>query len=238
MQHINEIAPRVSERRPDISPRLDAAVACALAKRPDDRFATMADFGRELEACLTEARVGEGASETMVLSRPRLRPARRRPRVPVSAIFVALGTAIAVAVLAVLVLRDHGSSPTAGAAGTPIALSGVGAYDPPPGDGHEHNADAPKATDGNAQTFWQTEDYHSSFAAIGKAGVGLVLAPEAGGTFTLHHVTVTTDTPGFTAVIEAGDSANGPFDAVSSAQTVSSETTFDLSNAKAAYFVV
>ena len=111
---------------------------------------------------------------------------------------------IAAAVLAVVIVREHGSpGSTAGAAGAPIALSGLGAYDPPPGDGHEHNGDAPKATDGNAQSFWQTEDYHSSFAAIGKAGVGLVLAPEAGGTIILHHVTVTTDTPGFTAEIEA-----------------------------------
>ncbi len=233
MQHINEIAPRVSERRPDVPPRLDAVVARALAKRPEDRFATMAGFGRELEACLAE-----DSSPTMVLSPPRIHSARRRGRPPVSAVLVAIGLAIAAATLAYALVRDHGSNPTAGAAGTPVLLSGVGAYDPPPGDGHEHNADAPKATDGNAGTFWETEDYHSTFAAIGKDGVGLVVGAAAGGTVTLHHVTVTTDTPGFTAEIQAGDSANGPFHAVSSPQAVNSETTFDLSDAKAPYFVV
>ena len=155
MQHINETPPRVSEKRPDVPPRLDAAVARALAKQPDDRFSTMNDFGRELEACLNEVRAGEGASETMVLSPPRAHSAqraRRRPRVPVAAIFVALGLATAVAVLAVGLARDHGSpGSTAGAAGTPVLLSGVTAYDPPPGDGNEHNGDAPKATDGNAR---------------------------------------------------------------------------------------
>ena len=242
MQHINETPPRVSEKRPDVPPRLDAAVARALAKQPDDRFSTMNDFGRELEACLNDVRAGEGASETMVLSPPRAHSAqraRRRPRVPVSAIFVALGVATAVGVLAVWLARDHGSpGSTAGAAGTPVALSGVTAYDPPPGTGGEHNLDAPKATDGNAGTFWETEDYRATFATMGKKGVGLVLAAAAGGTVTLHHVTVTTDTPGFTAEIEVGNSSGGPFHAVSSPQTVNSETTFALSDAKAPYFVV
>jgi Serine/threonine protein kinase len=239
MQHINETPPRVSEKRPDVPPRLDAAVARALAKQPDDRFSTMNDFGRELEACLNDVRAGEGASETMVLSPPRAHSAqraRRRPRVPVSAIFVALGVATAVGVLAVWLARDHGSpGSTAGAAGTPVALSGVTAYDPPPGTGGEHNLDAPKATDGNAGTFWETEDYRATFATMGKKGVGLVLAAAAGGTVTLHHVTVTTDTPGFTAEIEVGNSSGGPFHAVSSPQTVNSETTFDLSDAKAVF---
>ena len=234
MQHINETAPRVSDKRPDVPARLDAAVARALAKRPEDRFASMADFGRELEACLAE-----GTSPTMVSSPLRLRPVRQRARrPPVSAVLMAIGLVIAAATLTFALVRDHGSGPAAGAAGTPIALSGVGAYDPLPGDGHEHNADAPKATDGNARTFWETEDYHSTFAAIGKGGVGLVLSPAAGGTVTIHHVTVTTDTPGFTAEIEAGNSADGPFHAVSSPQTVNAETTFDLSGAKAPYFVV
>ena len=237
MQHINETPPRVSDRRPDVPRRLDEAVAHALAKQPDDRFATMAGFGRELEACLNEARVSAGASETMVLSRPRINRTRRRPRLSVFAALVALGLAIAVAGLAFELVRDTGSSgPPADAAGTPVSLSGVGAFDPPPGDGDEHNADAPKATDGDARTFWETQDYNSTFAAMGKRGVGLVVG--SGTALTLHHVTVTTDTPGFTAEIEAGDHASGPFHAVSSPQTVKSETTFDVSGAKAPYFVV
>jgi tRNA A-37 threonylcarbamoyl transferase component Bud32 len=108
MQHINEPPPWVSEWRPDAPPRVDAAVARALAKRPEDRFATMADFGRELEACLNEARLGAGASETMVLSRPRIRRARRRPSV--SALLVVVGLAIAGAALAFALVRETGSS--------------------------------------------------------------------------------------------------------------------------------
>ena len=61
---------------------------------------------------------------------------------------------------------------------------------------------------------------------------------EAPGTVTVHQVTVTTDTPGFTAEIEAGDSATGPFTPVSDGQTVGARTTFDLSGADARYLVV
>ena len=58
MKHINEAAPRVSERRPDVPQRLDDAIAIALAKEPDARFARMDDFRRELQACLAEVQAG------------------------------------------------------------------------------------------------------------------------------------------------------------------------------------
>ena len=245
MQHINDVPPHVSDKRPDVPPRLDAAVARALAKRPGDRFATMADFGAELEACLDEIRTPGGAP-TMVIAPPkgrgtppRVRTRRARRGTPTSAILIAIGLAIAVAALAVALVRDNGSSPGTSSArggGTPVALSGVGAYDPPPGDGQEHNDEAGKATDTSSATYWETQHYRSSFALLGKRGVGLVL--DAGKSVTVHHVTVTTDTPGFTAVIEAGDTTTGPFQPVSDPQTVSGQATFDLRNAHARYYVV
>ena len=39
MRHINEPPPSVRERRPDVSPRLDAVIRRAMAKEPRDRFA-------------------------------------------------------------------------------------------------------------------------------------------------------------------------------------------------------
>jgi tRNA A-37 threonylcarbamoyl transferase component Bud32 len=241
MQHINQTPPRVSERRPDVPPRLDAAVAKALEKSPEHRFATMADFGRELEACFDELRAGNGGYPTMILQPPprARRVRRRRRRVPVAAIAIVIGLAVAAAALVIAIGHETGGSgPSAKAGGAPVSLGGVTAYDPPPGDGNEHNSDAPKATDGNPQTFWETQDYHSPLAAMGKSGVGLVLSSAGGASVTLHHVTVTTDTPGFTAEIEAGGTASGPFHAVSSPKTVNTKTTFDVSGAKAPYFVV
>src|SRR4051794_28422096 len=54
MRHINEPPPPIRDKRPDVSPRLEAAVQKAMAKDPADRFPTMIDFCHELEACLAE----------------------------------------------------------------------------------------------------------------------------------------------------------------------------------------
>src|SRR4029077_5614388 len=98
--------------------------------------------------------------------------------------------------------RVGGGGSGAGSGGGTAAaphLRGVTAYDPfgsPPGQ--EHNADAPKATDGDPNSYWETESYHSTFAALGKQGVGLVL--DAGKDVQLHQLGFATQTPGFTAV--------------------------------------
>src|SRR3954462_12874583 len=74
MRHINEPPPSVRDKRPDVSPRLDDAIRRAMAKRPEDRFATMAEFCRELEACLAEAQA-TGATQHAAPA-----PARARRR--------------------------------------------------------------------------------------------------------------------------------------------------------------
>src|SRR5207237_7851373 len=79
------------------------------------------------------------------------------------------------------------------------------------------------ATDGNAATFWRTEHYRDG---LNKPGVGLVLG--AATPVELTHLTVTTDTPGFTAKIEAGSSEQGPFTPVSGPSTVAGTTDFTL----------
>jgi hypothetical protein len=61
---------------------------------------------------------------------------------------------------------------------------------------------------------------------------------DAGRAVTVHQVTVTTDTPGFTAEIQAGAAAGGPFQTVSDPKPVSGQTTFDLRDAHARYYVV
>ena len=51
--------------------------------------------------------------------------------------------------------------------------------------------------------------------------------------------TVASDTPGYVAKIEAGASSSGPFDSVSSSETVGASTTFHLSGASAQqYYLV
>jgi hypothetical protein len=131
------------------------------------------------------------------------------------------------------------SGGTTGGGGTaPPHLNAITAYDPVStgGDGHEHNADAPKATDSSATSYWETEDYHSSFAALGKQGVGLVL--DAGRPVQLHQLGLVTQTPGFTAVIRAGDSATGPFADVSASQLATGQTTFVVHGGKHRYYLI
>jgi predicted Ser/Thr protein kinase len=243
MQHINEPVPPASLRRPEVPARVEAAIAKALAKEPADRFATMTQFCGELEECLEEVNSGADGSPTGVmpaLPKPRRRHAPRRRRMKgrrllVPALYAA---AAAVAAIAVVVALDHGGGSggkPGGASRAPIALAGTASYDPD-GDGKEHPESVGLATDGSPATYWETEDYHSSLSDLGKAGVGLVL--DAGAPVAPRALTVTTTTPGFTAVIEAGDSPTGPFQSVASPQVVSATTTFDLHGSKLRYYVV
>ncbi|MGD0713815.1 MAG: helix-turn-helix domain-containing protein [Gaiellaceae bacterium] len=114
----------------------------------------------------------------------------------------------------------------------PVRLRGIGAWDPY-GDRHEHDSDAPAATDGNPSTYWETETYT---AGLRKPGVGLLL--DAGQPVRLRRLTLATDTPGYTALIQAGPAASGPFHAISPAITVAATTTFPLHAPAERYYLV
>jgi eukaryotic-like serine/threonine-protein kinase len=241
MRHINEAPPHVRDRRPDVSPRLDAALQRAMAKDPRDRFPSMDAFCAELAACLQELEHGqpdEGATVIVPPGPRRPPPQRSRSRVPWLPIaLAALLAAAAVAAAVIAWQRSHDSN-----GGTPhvtppaqVHLSGVGAFDPFGGDG-EHDSEAPLATDSDPQSAWTTQHYRDA-PSLGKPGVGLVL--DAGRQVTLSQLGIATDTPGFTAVIRVGDSPDGPsFRTVSAAKTVEGNTLFDLKDATARYFVV
>jgi tRNA A-37 threonylcarbamoyl transferase component Bud32 len=233
MRHINEEPPSIRDKRPDVPQRVEEAVHCAMAKDPEARFQTMGDFCRELEACLAEV---QGTQVIAPIAKPRrARPPRRGlspwPLVVVLVALIAIGLVVAYLIVqGIPSWSISGVGPGAGSGGGQVAapqLRGVTAYDPfgsPPGQ--EHNADAPKATDADPNSYWETESYHSSFAAIGKQGVGLVL--DAGKVVQLRQLGFATQTPGFTAVIRGGDSASGPFsDYLSAPETAQSQTQFD-----------
>ena len=77
LRHVNEPPPHLRERRPDVSPRLDAAVQRALAKDPASRFPSMAAFAKELRACLAEP---EGTGAAAGGGRPRAHARHAAPR--------------------------------------------------------------------------------------------------------------------------------------------------------------
>ncbi len=249
LRHVNEPLPSLRARRPDVSPRLEAAVERALAKDPAQRFPSMAAFAEELRACLAEPEAPpmDDLAVTRVTAPvhaspplradppPRAGRSRRRWPLYVLLALVAAGAAFAAVVL--LGGAGHKAGTSGGSAsGTPVQLQGLSGYDPQ-GDGHEHDELAGLATDGSTLTAWTTETYDSQeFGGLPKSGVGLVLA--AGGPVKLAHLTVKTPTPGFTAEIQAGDSPTGGFTADSSSQTVNGTTTFTLDGTTATYYVV
>jgi eukaryotic-like serine/threonine-protein kinase len=232
MRHINEAPPSIRDKRPDVSPRLEAAVQRAMAKRPEDRW-TMADFCRELEANLAEAK-GDTTVPSPVVRRARA--ARRGPNP--WPIVLALLTLIAIgAVIAYLLANRSNNSPggAAGGGGSVVhALSAVGAYDPF-GTGGENDSYAYRATDKNADTYWETERYYDA-PSLNKPGVGLVL--DAKSVVQLHQLGLTTATPGFNAVIRAGDSSTNFPDTVSAAQTVSGQATFTIVGKPHRYYLL
>jgi serine/threonine-protein kinase len=249
LRHVNEPPPHLRERRPDVSPRLEAAIERALAKDPARRFPSMKAFGQELRACRAEVDAGvvsppgSDAELTLVTppsrvpapARPRRRRRRRRPLAWLLLALIVAGATFA-AVFLLGGAAHHGGTSSGGSTGKPVQLHGLAGYDPQ-GDGVEGNAVAGQATDGSTLTSWSTETYNGPDFAGLKTGVGLVLA--AGGPVKLAHLTLTTPTPGFTAEIQAGDSPTGGFTADSSPQKVDGTTkTFDLDGKTATYYVI
>jgi serine/threonine-protein kinase len=234
MRHINEPPPLVSAERPDVPPRVDAAIERAMAKRPADRFPTMNAFGAELEACLVDLRTGTDWTQVIPpAAPPRRHRGRRVSPWPLIALIVAV-LAIG-AIVGVLVLRSHGSSPGGGGGGTGAAVhvSAIAANDPY-GTNGEHDAQVSLATDGNPSTAWTTEHYRDA-PDLGKPGVGLVLDAGSG---RVHALTISTTTPGFDAVIKASDSPGSFTTDVSGSQTVADGTTFSLSGQGYRYYEI
>jgi hypothetical protein len=235
MRHINEPAPSVRELRPEVSSRLDAAVRRAMAKEPRDRFANMRAFCEELDACLAEAR---GGTEGTYVMPPQTRPRRHRRASPWPMLLFLLALIAIGGVVGFLLLHGSGT----GTGGTPpaagggaIALTGVATYDPPPGDGQEHDSSVRFATDHDGSTYWKTETYHDA-PSLNKPGVGLVL--DGGRALELHRLKIATSTPGFTAVIKGGDSPTDFTGQLSASETVQDGTEFRLHGGTYRYYLI
>ena len=233
MKHVNEPVPNVLDRRPDVPLRLASLVERCLAKEPADRPASMDEVVGELEACLADLDAKEDGEATMIVRKPvaaaaRRHPRRERRRVPLLLLLV-IALVAAALIGGYLLVRDGDG--TGSAAAGPVQLQGIASYDPD-GDGEEHSERVQDATDRDPSTYWTTETYQ----AFTKPGVGLVL--DAGEPSEPAQLAVTTDTPGFTAEIRAGDSPNGPFETVAGGKSVDASTVWNLDGPAARYYLV
>jgi eukaryotic-like serine/threonine-protein kinase len=229
MKHVHEPPPNLLDVRRDVPLRVAAAVDRALEKDPEQRFGSMDAFASELEACLAELDDPESDSDrTMVIpARQRHAPRKQVSRWPIIIGLLAL-LAVAAIVVGLLLIAGRNESKST----EPIGLIGISSFDPD-GDQEEHQEEVGRATDGNVNTYWTTEDYD----AFTKSGVGLVL--DAGQPVEASEVRVRTDTPGYTAQIRAGNNLAGGFTPVSRAQTVAGTTTFEVDpKAPARYYVI
>jgi len=206
--------PKLRPLRPDVSRRLEDVVLKAIAKSPDQRFATAAEMRAALLSVPFEPDEDDDDITTAMFVRdvpvPSSDAGVRRswvvPAVLAIVVVVVLGT------VAYLFWESQTGQKLLSRSGqtkatTPaLPLKPVArVFDPPPGDGHEHDSDLPKLTDGDPTTTWSTEHYDSPFGGQGKQGVGFVLVldrPEK-----LGHLQIEAPTRGWSASVYV---ASGP----------------------------
>jgi eukaryotic-like serine/threonine-protein kinase len=225
MKHMHEPAPNLLDVRKDVPLRVAAAVDRALEKDPEQRFPSMDAFAAELEACLAELESGGGEATMVIPARQRAKhgPHKKMSRWPIALALLAL-LAIAAIVVGFLTLGGDTNGGEAASAKS-VHLTGVDSYDPFGDNKTEHTEQAPNAADRNPSTYWSTERYNDA-PLLGKPGVGVVL--DAGSLVELSRVTVVTDTPGFTAEIEATNTLGGTPEKVSASETTGRTTVFDI----------
>ena len=168
-KHVYEPPPDPRSIAPHIPKTTAAACLRAMAKRPEERFATAGAFA--------DALAGEGDDEEIVGlidattgRMPAVRPPRR------GRAGWRIGAAVAVAGVAGFGVWQSGvfggGAESSGASGVALVATSIEALDPF-GTGGEHDAQAGNAIDRDVATAWTTEQYGS--ADMGKAGVGLVV---------------------------------------------------------------
>jgi serine/threonine-protein kinase len=256
MRHVNDPVPSVRERRPDVPPRLDSVVACAMAKSPEDRFPSMQAMVTALEACLAElpdtGRLREQQEATGVMApaspppdppapraaqpaappmppgpdRSRRRPPRRAGGPRLLVTVLGVAGVIAAGLIALQATRDDGVT---------------GILDGGGGGGEtrvqlqavadfdpfgDNREEHPELVAGATDGNRETSWSTETYNSFDKDGVGIVI--DAGNPVELSRLTVVTDTPGFTAMILAGTRAEGPFEDVSEPREVEGRTSFEV----------
>jgi serine/threonine protein kinase len=179
LQHVRAEPPSPRHLRAGIPRALEHIVLRAMAKDPDDRFATAAD----LRAALATVDVGPDDAEPFFVRDPTppggVVPLPRPPRRSLVPAFlvVAVVAAVVVVLAALLSSEDNRPSPPRAqqrATGAPVDLVAARSFDPQ-GDGEENEHRAAAAVDGQAATAWSTDSYDSRPFGRLKEGVGVIV---------------------------------------------------------------
>jgi eukaryotic-like serine/threonine-protein kinase len=211
MKHVNEPLPDVQVERPDVSAAVASVIDRATTKDPRDRYESVGQMVRDLEATLEiEAARGGGTTgeatsvlESVPRSRRRLSGGRR-----VSGAGIAMGIVGTALIVAALVfggdrLDDLGGNENGGGSEVRLAEDAAAEFDPE-GDGRETGTER-LAVDGNPTgSAWETEHYDSEDFGGLKDGVGLIVGV-AGEPATVTRMDIRAATDGWDAEIYATD---------------------------------
>ena len=129
--------------------------------------------------------------------------------VPVSAVLLGSGTDLGKILggdetTAVQTTQSSDSGSEGDGSGEPFGIINAAGFDPPPGDGVEHNAEVQRVYDGSPQTVWTTEGYNSETFGGVKQGVGITV--DLGQAQKISSVTLDLPTSA-QATVYAGDQA-------------------------------
>src|SRR5262249_25798166 len=200
--------PTPRQARARVPAELSTVTVRALSTTDPDRLTSAAALAEELSPWHREA-----GRERFVAGPPdpeqHVDTPRRRRRGPIAAVLGGLCAVGLAGLLISAVLQQQGgtaqpTTPATESAGattatpspsTPVPVTAVTLYDPPPGDGQEHPAEVGKAADGNSDTVWSTPEYRPSpyFGNL-KRGVGLVF--DLGQSTSVGPVRIRTTRPG------------------------------------------
>jgi serine/threonine protein kinase len=220
--------------RPGIPRSLEAVVQRAMARRTQDRFQTSENMAAALvrvrgpmqmtpapPAIPPASRPGGSHGSHGAHARTRSVTFRSWMLVPLLAVLLAALTIVIGLVLGKLQLggplgiTTNETSPSASVppASAALPVSAVTAFDPPPGDGHEHDERIQDVLDADPSSVWYTENYRDLNLAP-KPGVGLLF--DLGESRSVGAFLLQTPFPGFRFEIKVGDdpqtilSAAGP----------------------------
>ncbi|HEX6389623.1 MAG TPA: protein kinase [Solirubrobacteraceae bacterium] len=215
MKHVREEIPDVQARRPEVSSALARVIDIATAKDLTTRYATAEAMIADLEEVLAVEASRAGETHGQATAVIQTLPSQTKGRIPSRVlhpkrIFALLAIAAVVAGVLVVLARDNATKgtgktpnvePAPGLRNVSLKQGSAHDFDPPPGDGKEHDGDARLAVDRDPGTAWSTETYRDGLEGVGKTGVGLYV--DAPPPVAARKIIVQTPTPGWTATVYA-----------------------------------
>lgn len=247
MMHVKDPPPALRSIAAGVPKWLETTIMKALAKDPDERFASAEEMANALgspdrgNGRTAAFPVGAGAAHG---------PAPTQERTTgdtgwIVRVVIALVLVVGAALLLSNLSDESGDQPPGpGGQGTPrggsaatLEVANVEDFDPHGGDG-EHPEEAPLASDDDETTAWTTQTYSASLELQGKPGVGLLF--DLGDARAVEEVTVV-GSPGIEFEIRYADDVGGDETAFEEAATGalgSGETTVEIGGAEARYWLL